>query len=99
MTKHAEIPQTLYIDKAVDVGMQRQVPQVQTVLKPVEVLPTQFVGTVMSVPVITQVITQVRQVTKHVESPQTQLIDKVVDQSRSGGRATQPCSSLKQGSA
>ena len=35
MTKHAEIPQTLYVDKVVDtpVVMARQVPQIQTVLK------------------------------------------------------------------
>ena len=58
---------------------QRQVPQVQTMLKNVEVPPAQFVGTVVGVPVITQVITQVRQVTKLAEFPQTQHIDKFVE--------------------
>ena len=65
MTKHAEIPQTLYIDKVVDmlVVMQRQVPRIQTLSKTVEVPPAHFVGTVVGVLVITRVITQARQVT------------------------------------
>ena len=62
VTKEVEIPQTSYlIDHVVGVPvvMLRQVLQVQTVLN------TQFVGRVVEVPVITQV----RQVTKQVESP------------------------------
>ena len=81
VTKHAEIPQIQYIDKAVDmlVVMQRQVPRIQTARKTVEVPLAQSVGTVLRVSVITQVITKVRQVTKHVEFPQTQHIDKIVE--------------------
>ena len=61
VTKEVEIPQTYLIDHVVDVPvvMLRQVFQVQTVLN------TQFVGREVEVPVITQV----RQVTKQVESP------------------------------
>ena len=56
VTKHAEFPQTLYIDKVVDlpVVLQRQVPLIQTSLKTVAVSPTQFVGRVVKAPVIMQ---------------------------------------------
>ena len=49
VTKHAEIPQFLYIDTVVDmpVVLQRQVPRIQTVLMTMEGPPTQFVGRVM----------------------------------------------------
>ena len=49
VTKHAEIPQILYIDEVVDmlVVMQRQVPRIQTVLMTMEGPRTQFVGRVM----------------------------------------------------
>ena len=50
MTKHVNIPQTLYINKVVvdlPMVMQRQVPRIQTVLMTVEGPPTQFVGRVM----------------------------------------------------
>ena len=61
------------------VGRQRQVPQVQTVLMNVEVPPARFVGTVVGVPVITQVITLIRQVTELAGFPQTQHIDKLFE--------------------
>ena len=55
VTKHAEFPQTLYIDNVVvemPVVMQKKVPQIQTVLRTVESPPVQFAGRVMDVPVI-----------------------------------------------
>ena len=44
MTKHVEIPYTEYIDQGVGVPfvIQRQAPQIQTVLKTVEALPVLF---------------------------------------------------------
>ena len=51
----------------------RQVPQLQTLAKTVEVPPVPFVGRVLEVPVILQS----NQATKHVEILQKQYIDKV----------------------
>ena len=48
---------------------QRQASQIHSVSKTVKAPPAPFVGTVVGVPVITQVITQVRQVTKLAEFP------------------------------
>ena len=57
-TKHAEIPQTHNVDKFVDpsAGLQRQVPQIHGVLKTEKVPLAQFVGSVVDMPVIMQIM-------------------------------------------
>ena len=57
VTKRVEILQTKYIDwvAAMLVVMQQQAPQAQTSAKTVEVPPAQFAGTVVDMPVITQI--------------------------------------------
>ena len=52
VTKCAEFPQTQYIDKFVEmlVVMQRKVPQIQTVLKTVEIPPAKIVDRVVDAP-------------------------------------------------
>ena len=53
VTKRAEFPQTLYIDKVVvdtHVVMQRKVAQIRTVLKTVEIPPAKLVGRVVEAP-------------------------------------------------
>ena len=72
-TKHAWIPQNVYVDTVVDmpVAMHQQVPQVQTVPVTVNVPQVQSIGR-ESVPAITQV-------TKLVEISPTPHTDKVVD--------------------
>ena len=77
VTKHAEMPQTVHIDKGVDVPVvkQRQVPQIQTPRMTVEVPTVQFTDRVMNVPVIMQITL----VTKPVKIPQIQHTSKVVD--------------------
>lgn len=83
VTKHADIPQCLYIGKVADVPVvvQRQVPQVPTVRKTGRVPQVQF--KVIAVPIVIQrqvphvqtlVISQINQVTKHVAIPQTSYI-------------------------
>ena len=83
VNKHAEFPQTQYIDKFVDmpVVMQRLVFRIQTGLKIVEAPPAQFVGRVVDVPAITQArkCPSINQVTKHAEFPQSLFVDTVVD--------------------
>ena len=53
VTKHIDVPQVQFLDKAGDmlVGMQRHVPMTQTVRKTVEVPPLQFTGKVSDIPV------------------------------------------------
>ena len=61
VTKHGETLQLQYIDKvaAMPVVTQRQVPRIQTVLKSVKVLPAQFVGTKVMLPVIMLIMRQI----------------------------------------
>ena len=77
MTKHVVFPQIQYIDKViavVPVVIQRQIPQSQTVLKTGKAPLAQFTGSVVDVPVISQI----NQVTKHAVFPQIQYIGKVI---------------------
>ena len=84
-TKHVDFPQPHYTDKFVEVpvAMQRQVPQVQTLPKTMDVPSINQVTKHAESPqthnVDKVVDTLVRQVTKHVEIPPAQHIDKVVE--------------------
>ena len=71
VTKHADIPQKQYIDiaAAVPIVIQRQVPRIQTVSKTVKVPPAQFVGTVVNVHVIKQLVPR--------QAPQAQTVETV----------------------
>ena len=82
MQKTVDVPQTQFIDRAVDVPvfMQRQVPIVQKVQKIEEVPQVQSTDNVMDVPVDMQrQVPAVQVVQKTGEVPQTQFIDRVVD--------------------
>merc|ERR1719480_232117 len=74
-----EIPQVQYVDKVVDIPVQkqRQVPMVQTVQKTVEIPQIQYID--VPVPVQKQrQVPMVQTVQETVEIPQIQYIDKVV---------------------
>ena len=77
-----EVPQTQFIDKAVDVPVieQRQVPIVRKVQKTVEVPQTQFINKVVDVPVHMQrPVPAVQVVQKTAEATRIQFIDRTVD--------------------
>ena len=95
VTKHAEFPQTQIIDKVVvdtPVVMQRQVPQIQSVSKTVEMpinqvtkhaeFPqTQYIDkVVVDLPVVMQrQVPRIRTVLKTVEDPPTQFVGRVME--------------------
>ena len=79
--KTVEVPQAQFVDKAVDtpVGVQRQVPLIQTV-QTLEVPPLQFIGTAVDIPVVAQRQAHLnRNVQETIEVPQLQSPDEVVD--------------------
>ena len=79
-TKPVKIPQLQHIDEvaAMPVVTQRQVPRIQTVLETVKVPPAQFVGTVVNVPVIIQIMTLVApQVPQFQTLPKTGKVPQV----------------------
>ena len=83
VTKHIDVPQVQFLDKAGDmlVGMQRHVPMTQTVRKTVEVPPLQFTDKVSDIPVVAQrqIPIVVQTIQKTTDIPQLQCIDKVID--------------------
>ena len=91
VTKHAETPQIQHIDKVVDapVGMQRQVPQIQTVLETMASPMVQSVGRVVEAPAIMQ-MRQCRMSRRRTRLSETQevLAGLVEDKIRLQSKAT-----------
>ena len=79
--KTVEVPQVVYIDRAVDVSMvsQRQTPMIQKVLKTVEIPQVQYIGKIGEASVVRQgQAPTIQAVQKTVEVPQVQFPDRVV---------------------
>ena len=77
-----EVPQVVYIDKAVDVPMvsERQAPMIQKVLKTVEGPQVQYSDRIVDLPVVTQCrVPTIQLVQKTVEMPQVQFLDRLLD--------------------
>ena len=78
--ENVEVPQVLYIDKAVDVLMvsESQAPMIQKVLKTVEALLVQYSDRIVDLLVMMQCrVPTTQTVQKAVEVPQVQILDRV----------------------
>ena len=78
--KTVEVPQVVYIDKAVDVPMmsEKQAPMIQKVLKTVEAPQVQYSVRIVDLPVATQCrVPTIQPVQETVDMPQVQFLDQV----------------------